>query len=121
MAQRVTPMIRVADLRATLDWYTAVGFTVVGTHADDGVVDWAQLAFGEGRVMFNAGGCVSENRREVDLYVHAERVDELFARIREKVVVIEPPHDTFYGMRDFIVQDPSGFWVTFGEPQPGTT
>jgi uncharacterized glyoxalase superfamily protein PhnB len=106
-------MIRVADLRATIDWYTAVGFTVVSTHDDD----WAQLAFGEGRVMFNAGGrLVSEDRREVDLYVHVERVDELFARIKGKVEVKEPPHETFYGMRELIVRDPSGFWVTFGEP-----
>jgi uncharacterized glyoxalase superfamily protein PhnB len=117
MVQRVTPMLRVHDMMATLDWYTAVGFVVASTHEDDGVIDWAMVTFGEGRVMFNAGGRLSaEDRREVDLYVHTEHVDELFGRIKARVEVREPPHDTFYGMREFIVRDPSGFWVTFGEP-----
>jgi uncharacterized glyoxalase superfamily protein PhnB len=122
MAKRVTPMIRVADLRATLEWYTLVGFVVVSTHEDDGEIDWVQLAFGDGRVMFNGGGkLVPEDRRDVDLYIHTEGVDELFERVKDKVEVREPPHDTFYGMREIIVRDPSGFWVTFGEPRPDTS
>jgi uncharacterized glyoxalase superfamily protein PhnB len=115
-------MIRVANLSATIEWYTRVGFTILSTHEDRGEVDWVQLAFGDGCVMFNAGGkLVPEDRREVDLYVHAEGVDALFERIKDKVEVREPPHDTFYGMREFIVRDPSGFWVTFSQRQSGTT
>jgi hypothetical protein len=29
---------------------------------------------------------------------------------------VEDPHDTFYGMREFIVRDNNGFWITFGQP-----
>lgn len=28
--------------------------------------------------------------------------------------VVEP-HDTFYGMREFIIRDCNGFWITFGQ------
>jgi hypothetical protein len=45
-----------------------------------------------------------------------EGVDALFARLPQGVEVFEGPHDTFYGMREFIVRDSSGFWLTFGEP-----
>jgi hypothetical protein len=28
--------------------------------------------------------------------------------------VIAEPDDTDYGMREFIIRDPNGFWITFG-------
>ncbi len=32
-----------------------------------------------------------------------------------RVEVVEKPHDTFYGMREVIIQDVNRFWITFGE------
>jgi hypothetical protein len=29
--------------------------------------------------------------------------------------VMERVHDTFYGMREFIIRDLNGFWITFGQ------
>ncbi len=26
------------------------------------------------------------------------------------------PYDAFYGMREFIIRDCNGFWITFGQP-----
>jgi catechol 2,3-dioxygenase-like lactoylglutathione lyase family enzyme len=120
MARGVTPMIHVPDVRATVDWYQSLGFTVIDTNEDDGRLDWAMLSFGDGAVMFHAGGRhTSRDRRDVDLYVHTEDVAEMYARLRGKVVVHEDLHDTFYGMREFIVRDLNGFWVTFGQPVRG--
>jgi len=119
MTGRVRPMIHVPDVAATIAWYQSVGFTLVRTNEDDGVVDWALLSFGDGQVMFTAGGAASEApRREVDLYVNTEHVDQLYARLQGRVTVQEGLHDTFYGTREFIVRDNNGFWVTFGEPVP---
>jgi uncharacterized glyoxalase superfamily protein PhnB len=117
MARRATPMIHVPDVRATMTWYESVGFTVESTNECDGVIDWALLSFGEGRVMFTAGGkLTNDERREVDLYVNTDGVDALFARLGSALDVKKGLYDTFYGMREFIVRDPNGFWVTFGEP-----
>ena len=30
--------------------------------------------------------------------------------------MVEDLHDTFYGMREFIIRDLNGFWITFGQP-----
>jgi hypothetical protein len=38
------------------------------------------------------------------------------AHLRNRVEVVEGPHDTPYGMRDFIIRDPNRFWITFGQP-----
>ena len=33
-----------------------------------------------------------------------------------RVEIREGVHDAFYGMREFIIRDVNGFWITFGEP-----
>jgi len=116
MAARVTPMIHVPDVRATMEWYAKLGFKVESTNEDEGVIDWALLSFGQGRVMFSAGGRLTgDARREVDLYVNTENVRELHERLKDFVAVHEDVHETFYGMREFIIRDINGFWITFGE------
>jgi hypothetical protein len=59
-----TPMIHVADVRATAAWYEGIGFTVLETY-DDGAdgLSFAILAAGATRVMFNQGGRPSAERR----------------------------------------------------------
>lgn len=112
-------MIHVPDVGATTRWFESIGFRVADTHEEDGVMDWAAVTFGSGRVMFSEGGQPSaRDRREVDLYVEIEGIDELHRSLKDRVEVREAPHDTFYGMREFIIRDINGFWITFGEPAP---
>jgi len=116
--QKVVPMIHVPDVRATVDWYESIGFTVINTYGNDGEgLSFAILSFGSSEVMFNQGGQSSaRHRREVDLYVYSDNVDDLYQRIKERVEVVEGLHDTFYGMREFIIRDLNRFWITFGQP-----
>jgi catechol 2,3-dioxygenase-like lactoylglutathione lyase family enzyme len=117
MERSVAPMIHVPDVAATVAWYQSLDFEVVDRDEADGELTWAMLSYGAAALMFNAGGRPSSaERREIDLYVTTPGIDALHARLREQVQVIEAPHDTFYGMREFIVRDPNGFWLTFGEP-----
>jgi glyoxalase/bleomycin resistance protein/dioxygenase superfamily protein/uncharacterized protein DUF3471 len=115
--KRVVPMIHVPDVRATVDWYQDIGFTVLDTYGDDGDgLSFAILSFGSSEVMFNQGGEPStRDRREVDLYVYADDVDDLYRRLKDRVKLVEGPHDTFYGMREFIIRDLNRFWITFGQ------
>jgi uncharacterized glyoxalase superfamily protein PhnB len=117
MAEKVVPMIHVPDVRATVDWYRGIGFTVIDTYNDAGEgLSFAILSFGNSEVMFNQGGQPStRHRREVDLYVYADNVDDLYQHLQNQVEVVEGPHDTFYGMREFIIRDLNRFWVTFGQ------
>ena len=112
-----TPMIHVPDVRATAAWYETIGFTVLETYGDEGEgVSFAILSAGNTRLMLNQGGHPSTaERREVDLYVDAEHVDQLFASLRDRVQVVAELDDTDYGMREFIIRDPNGFWITFGQ------
>lgn len=118
MAEKVVPMIHVPDVSATVDWYKDIGFTVIDTYGNDsGGLSFAILSFGSSQVMFNQGGRPStHDRREVDLYVYTDNVDEFYERIKDRVEIVDGLHDTFYGMREFIIRDLNRFWITFGQP-----
>lgn len=110
-------MIHVPDVRATVDWYESIGFQVVATYGNesDGL-SFAIVSFGEGEVMFNEGGETSaKHRREVDLYVYTDDVDEVYERLKDRVEVFKGPHNTFYGAREVIIRDLNRFWITFGQ------
>lgn len=113
-------MFHVPDVRKIVDWYRDMGFTVTATYDDNaGGLSFAMVSFGAGEVMFSAGGRLSSrHRREVDLYVYTEGVDDLYDRIANRVEIVEGPHNMFYGMREVIVRDPNGFWITFGQEVP---
>jgi uncharacterized glyoxalase superfamily protein PhnB len=113
----VTPMIHVPDVRATIQWYQSIGFAVRATAEDDGEMTWAAVTFGEGEFMLNCGGTPSSaERREVDLYVTTHEVNDVYERLKDRVEIVEGIHDTFYGMREFIIRDCNRFWLTFGQP-----
>lgn len=119
MASRLVPMVHVPDVRATADWYRAIGFEVAGWNPDDSgpeTWNWALLRLGAAELMLNIGGRPSDAwRREVDLYIHSDDLDADWARLRDKAEVVEPPHETDYGRREFIVRDLNRFWLTFGQ------
>ena len=118
MTRKVVPMIHVPDVAATVDWYKGIGFTVLETYGHEGEgFSFAIISFGNTEVMFNEGGRTStQRRRELDLYVYADDVDELYQTLKDRVDVVEGLHDTFYGMREFIIRDLNRFWITFGQP-----
>jgi uncharacterized glyoxalase superfamily protein PhnB len=114
---RVTPMFHVPDVEATARWYEAIGFTIRDLARDCDDVTWAALAFGESEIMLSIGGRASDApRREVDLYLTVDDVEAAFRRVEGKAEIVEPLHDTFYGMREFIIRDCNRFWITFGQP-----
>src|SRR5215813_10910883 len=98
MKDKVVPMIHVPDVRATVDWYQSIGFKVLDTYGNEGDgLSFAILSFGNSQVMFNQGGQSSTAfRRDVDLYVYTEKVDDLYQKLKDRVDVVERPHNTFY-------------------------
>ena len=121
--QHVTPMIHVPDVRAALGWYESIGFSVLNTFEDDqDGMTFAILAYGNSQIMLNAGGRLSAyDRREVDLYVRTDGVEQLYENLKGKVEIRQGLEDTFYGAREFVVRDLNGFWLTFGQDIPEAT
>ena len=117
MPERMVPMIHVPDVKATADWYTSIGFKLVRWNEEDGALNWALLTFGSSELMLNEGGKPSDaHRREVDLYIHTDNVTQLHASLKGRVQFVQDMYEAFYGMREFIIHDCNGFWITFGQP-----
>ena len=112
-----TPMIHVPDVQATASWYESIGFTVLETYGDgDDGLSFAIVMAGTTRLMFNQGGRPSTaDRREVDIYVDVDDADAILAMLHDRVDVIQGLENTDYGMREFIIRDLNGFWITFGQ------
>lgn len=118
----VTPMIHVPDVAGTAEWYRGIGFEVLATAEDGPETTWAQLRLGETLIMLNCGGRPPEHpRRDVDLYVEVDDLAAWRRRLEGKAELVEDLHETFYGMHEFIVRDPNGFWITFGQAGPPPT
>jgi uncharacterized glyoxalase superfamily protein PhnB len=117
MPQKIVPMLHVPDVSAAVDWYTSIGFRVSDVGNLSGELVWALLTYGNSELLLDEGGKPSdEPRREVDLYIYVDNVDEVFQRLDGKVELVKELNDTFYGMREFIIRDCNRFWLTFAQP-----
>lgn len=113
---KIVPMVHVPDVSATVAWYHAIGFSLDASFEDDGTMNWALMSLEGSEVMFNCGGQPSDaERREVDLYIHVDEVDAVYARLKGQVTIVVDLHDTFHGMREFVIRDLNRFWITFAQ------
>jgi uncharacterized glyoxalase superfamily protein PhnB len=51
----------------------------------------------------------------VALFLDMEGIDELWDQLKDRVPVVQPIVDQWYGVREFSVTDPDGYVVTFAE------
>jgi uncharacterized glyoxalase superfamily protein PhnB len=122
LGARVTPSLLVADMAASLRFYELLGFRLTGCSPGDAPT-WAEVQrdgviiqfFSEAPDGVPAKPCLSGT-----IYLHPDGVDALAAELRRKVQFAWGPEDMPYGMREFAVQDPSGYFIAFTEPIRGS-
>lgn len=126
--KRLDAMLPVADLRATIAWYGALGFELAGQHEADGELDWAALALGGVYLMLLPGKGTCQER--VSFCLRTSRLDELYRLFEERqleraaaalagndaapaIRFAAKLHDTHYGSREFHLIDPDGYLLIF--------
>ena len=113
--ERLTPMLNVTDVAASIEWYVSIGFEVLNKYEEDGVSNWAYLRCGGADIMVNRRDLPREASLGGNLYIYVVDVDALWAALKDRVTVSEPLADQFYGMRDFWIEDPDGYILGFGQ------
>jgi ankyrin repeat protein len=129
----VHSMIRVPNVRETVEWYRAIGFELEGAHELDTEAAWAGMSLGGAYIMFVSRGTANA-QREVSFWFRTNRIDDLYDALkgrqleRAKAVLAgatpEIPearftgdiHDTFYGQREFSIVDLNGYELNFAQP-----
>ena len=115
--ERLTPMLRTADLVATIDFYTGVlGFECRARSDADG---WATLGRDGVELMVtppNQHLPFCEPAFTGSFYFRVDDVSALWDAVKSRVEVCYPMEDFGYGMREFAIYDSSGYILQFGSP-----
>ncbi len=133
--RRLTPMLGVPDIEATVAWYRSIGFELAESHGEEGRMDWACVTFGAAAIMFTPSGEPWRGQTSaLSLWLHTDRLDELYARLKRQqlegaraALAGEPPdvpevrftvdlYTAFYGQREFGIRDPNGVELMFAQP-----
>lgn len=125
----LNPMLPVADIPETLDWYKAVGFEEIGRYWENNELRWATMTFGGARIMLASG--TPQPVRDFKLWFYTTRIDDIYQIFkarqleialevidqkrspRELVRFVREIHDTEYGSREFGVRDLNGYTLYF--------
>ena len=121
----VTPSLQVADMAASLTFYTQrLGFEVTGSWDDHGETVWAEVSRDtpQGRaVLWFFTHPIPDRPTPVFsglIYLFLGDVDALAAQLAEHVTPRWGPETQDYGLREFGFEDPDGYLVCLAEDVP---
>lgn len=116
MIDPLRPMLHTLDLPSTIAFYTGrLGFALDATWSptDGGPPTWCALSHGAALLMFTIGD--EEPALTGRIYCYPADVDTYHDEIVARgASILHPPRDTEYGMREFSLEDPNGYLVSFG-------
>lgn len=126
--KKLTPNLLVASVERTLAFYVeTLGFDRGMTVPDQSPFVFASVTSGAVEIFFNdAAGAVKEYPgfagRPIGatgtLFIEMDGVDALHDRLASQVTIVMPIVTQFYGMREFAIEDPDGYVITFAERAP---
>ncbi len=116
----IMPVLRVADLQRSIDWYTGVlGFASQGRSVGDGDGENCFVRAGDVELLLSTGSHLGGSPGFTGtLYFQVVGVDPLFARVNGRPEVVWPLEQQEYGTREFGIRDPDGYLLAFAEQLP---
>jgi len=123
--KKLTPNLLVANVERSLAFYMdTLGFARGMTVPDASPFVFASVTSGAVEIFFNdVAAAVKEYPAFAGqpigatgtMYIEVEGVDALHDRLKGSAKVVMPLVTQFYGMREFAVEDPDGYVITFAE------
>jgi uncharacterized glyoxalase superfamily protein PhnB len=124
-----TPNLFVADVSRSLAFYVDVlGFSKGLSVPDAPPFVFASVTDGPVEIFFNDTSAALKDHPEYtgrtaanvgnSMFIEVEGIDAFYDRIKNKAKVVMPIVTQWYGMREFSIEDPDGFLITFAERVP---
>jgi len=122
---KAVAMISVPNVSESLAWYESIGFTVLNVFEEDGVMNFAMVAFGHAQIMLNLG---VPGPLGASLWLYTDKVDDLYEAFRKRqtdlqdeaglpaarrIEFAEHLNHTFYVARQFGICSPDGYILYF--------
>lgn len=112
MSNRIVPALLTRGMKTTLQFYTALGFQVAGGD------DWAEVSRDGVALQFHSTppvGTPEQPMMSGTLYFYIGDVDALAAEFAGKVAFEWGPEVMPYGVKEFGLRDPNGYYLAFAE------
>lgn len=123
--KKLTPNLVVSSVERSLAFYVeTLGFERGMTVPDASPYVFASVTSGAVEIFFNdAAAAIKEypafGGRPIGatgtMFIEMEGVDALHDRLKSSVKIVMPLVTQFYGLREFAIEDPDGYTITFAE------
>lgn len=114
--QRITPMLWVDDVRATIDYYVStLGFEEGNYNEDWG---WGVIEKHKVEIMLAKPNEHTPYEKPMftgSLYLYTDDVEAWWNFLKDRANVYYPIDDFEYGMREFAIKDCNGYILQFGQ------
>ena len=113
------PSLLVSDLEATFAFYERLGFSRTGVFPNQRVPIWGEATRDGIVLQFYTDPPKGTPARPVFsgvLYLHPSDVRALADEFKDVTPFAWGPEVMEYGMREFAIQDPDGYYLAFTEP-----
>ena len=122
---KLTPNLLAANVERSLAFYVDIlGFARGMTVPDASPFVFASVTAGPVEIFFNdAAGAIQEYPGFAGkpigcsgtLFIELQGIDAFHDRLEPSVKIVMPIETKFYGMREFAIEDPDGYVITFAE------
>jgi uncharacterized glyoxalase superfamily protein PhnB len=108
-------MLQTLDIERTATWYESVlGFRREGQQG----TGWCRLARDGVSIMFMTNAHLGAPHATATQYFSVDDVDALWECIKGHCKAEWGPENMPYGIREFAIKDPNGYFLSFGGPIP---
>ena len=120
----LVPLLNVADVGASIEFYEELGFEVEQKVEEGGAVSWANLRHeGAGALMLNAKDIITPSERakrphysDTVFYLTYPSAHEMHGRLSGRGMDVTEVEKQPYGIEEFYVRDPDGYEIAIGSP-----
>ncbi len=123
--KKLTPNLMVEDVNETVTFYQDVlGFALLATVPEEGQFNWAMMQHDAVEIMFQGRASLTEDvplfkdkaiGGSLTLYIDVEDIKGLYGQVQNRVTILHEMTTTFYGTREFTIQDCNGYVLTFAQ------
>ncbi|HZY78588.1 MAG TPA: VOC family protein [Cyclobacteriaceae bacterium] len=124
--ESISPNLIADNVNASVDFYTKyLGFKLVASVPETGEFGWAMVQRDTVTIMFQSLKSMHEDvpslkfqkGSSATFFIKMKGVDEIYNSVKGKVKIPMDMRTTFYGTKEFVVEDPDGYYMMFAEDQ----
>ena len=126
--KKLTPNLLVASVERSLAFYVdTLGFARGMTVPEQPPFVFASVTSGPVEIFLNDRSTVTKGNPQFagrapgggnTMFIEVEGLDALHQAIAPRVKIVMPLVTQWYGMREFAIEDPDGYLITFAERAP---